>query len=292
MEIDFTYFRVSSEGITMPTKSLTGRGALGAPSAGTTSRPPASSAPAAAADPVAEALALDRRVAAINTLEDRLIEITRSIPGRVTFSTSLGIEDQAVLNAIAASGAKIDVFTLDTGRHFPETLDTLEASENRYGLNIRVMFPDAREVEELVARDGIYGFRLAVENRKSCCDVRKVRPLKRALEGAKGWVTGLRREQSVGRAHVPFASWDAENALYKLNPIADWSLEQLEGYVAANNVPVNPLHARGFPSIGCQPCTRAIKPGEDIRAGRWWWENEDGKECGLHNRPRQKEVAA
>ncbi len=276
----------------MPTKSLTGRGASGAAGAGTSLRSPVRSAPAAAVDPAAEALALDSRLATIDTLEGRLIEITRSIPGRVTFSTSLGIEDQAVLNAIAASGAKIDVFTLDTGRHFPETLETLEASENLYGLKIRVMFPDAREVEELVARDGIYGFRLAVENRKACCDVRKVRPLKRALEGAKGWVTGLRREQSVGRSHVPFAAWDAENALYKVNPIADWSLEQLEAYIAANNVPINPLHARGFPSIGCQPCTRAIKPGEDIRAGRWWWENEDGKECGLHNRPRQKEVAA
>jgi phosphoadenosine phosphosulfate reductase len=276
----------------MPTKSSTGRGASGAPSAGAALRTAARPAPATAADPVADALALDRRLAAIDSLEERLLEITRSVQGRVTFSTSLGIEDQAVLNAIAASGAKIDVFTLDTGRHFPETLDTLEASENRYGLNIRVMFPDAREVEELVARDGIYGFRLAVENRKACCDIRKVRPLKRALEGAKGWVTGLRREQSAGRAHVPFAAWDAENALYKLNPIADWSLEQLEAYVAANNVPINALHARGFPSIGCQPCTRAIKPGEDIRAGRWWWENEDGKECGLHNRPRQKEAAA
>lgn len=276
----------------MPTKSSTGRGASGAPSAGATLRTGARPAPAPAVDPVADALALDRRLAAIDSLEERLLEITRSVQGRVTFSTSLGIEDQAVLNAIAASGAKIDVFTLDTGRHFPETLDTLEASENRYGLNIRVMFPDAREVEELVARDGIYGFRLAVENRKACCDIRKVRPLKRALEGANGWVTGLRREQSADRAHVPFAAWDAENALYKVNPIADWSLEQLEAYVGANNVPVNPLHARGFPSIGCQPCTRAIKPGEDIRAGRWWWENEDGKECGLHNRPRQKEAAA
>lgn len=275
----------------MPTKSSAGRGARAAPSAGTTLRPAPQSRPAPA-DPVAEALALDRRLEAIPKLEDRLIEITRSVPGRITFSTSLGIEDQAVLNAIAASGAKIDVFTLDTGRHFPETLDTLEASENRYGLNIRVMFPDAREVEELVARDGIYGFRLAVENRKACCDIRKVRPLKRALQGAAGWVTGLRREQSAGRAHVPFAAWDADDGLVKLNPIADWSLEQLEAYVAANNVPVNALHARGFPSIGCQPCTRAIKPGEDIRAGRWWWENEDGKECGLHNRPRQKEAAA
>jgi len=275
----------------MPTKTSAGRGVNAAPSAGATLRPAPLSRPAPA-DPVAEALALDRRLAAIDSLEDRLIEITHSVPGRVTFSTSLGIEDQAVLNAIAASGAKIDVFTLDTGRHFPETLDTLEASENRYGLNIRVMFPDAREVEELVARDGIYGFRLAVENRKACCDIRKVRPLKRALQGAAGWVTGLRRDQSAGRAHVPFASWDAADGLVKLNPIADWSLEQLEAYVAANNVPVNPLHTRGFPSIGCQPCTRAIKPGEDIRAGRWWWENEDGKECGLHNRPRQKEAAA
>lgn len=243
-------------------------------------------------DPIAEAMALDRRLATIETLEDRLLEISRAIPGRVTFSTSLGIEDQAVLNAIALSGANIDIFTLDTGRHFPETLDTLEASEIRYGIKIHVMYPDADELEELVARDGIYGFRLAVENRKACCDIRKVRPLKRALSGASGWVSGLRREQSAGRAHVPFAAWDGEHALVKLNPLADWSLEQLEAYVAANDVPVNALHARGFPSIGCQPCTRAIKPGEDIRAGRWWWENEDGKECGLHNRPRQKEAAA
>lgn len=239
-----------------------------------------------------DAIALDQRLASLDTLEERLLEISRTIKGRVTFSTSLGIEDQAVLHAIAESRAPIDVFTLDTGRHFPETLETLEASENRYGLNIRVMFPDAADVEELVARDGIYGFRLAIENRKACCDVRKVRPLKRALAGATGWVTGLRREQSAGRAHVPFAAWDAADALVKLNPIADWSLDQLEAYVADNAIPINPLHARGFPSIGCQPCTRAIKPGEDIRAGRWWWENEDGKECGLHNRPRQKEAAA
>lgn len=247
--------------------------------------------PEAAADQAADALALDSRLSALDRLEDRLREISNSVPGRVTFSTSLGIEDQAVLHGIAKSGASIDVFTLDTGRHFPETLETLEASENVYDIKIRVMFPDAREVEDLVARDGIYGFRLAVENRKACCDVRKVQPLKRALAGASGWVTGLRREQSTGRAHVPFASWDAENGLVKLNPLADWSLERLEAYVADNAIPVNPLHARGFPSIGCQPCTRAIRPGEDIRAGRWWWENEDGKECGLHNRPRQKEAA-
>jgi phosphoadenosine phosphosulfate reductase len=238
------------------------------------------------------AVALDRRLAGISSIEERLRELSRALPGRITFSTSLGLEDQAVLNAIAAAGTPIDVFTLDTGRHFPETLETLEESERRYRLRIRVVAPDAAEVEALVARDGIYGFRLAVENRKACCDVRKVRPLKRALAGAAGWITGLRRDQSAERAAVPFAAWDAEHRLIKVNPIADWSLEQLEAYIAENNVPVNPLHAKGFPSIGCQPCTRAVRPGEDIRAGRWWWENEDGKECGLHNRPSHKDAAA
>jgi len=294
----FAYFQAFSEGITMPTKSPSrgaakaAAGARGAPRAMPGEAVAPGSAGGRETNPAALALALDHTLPAIDSLEGRLLEITRTLPGRTTFSTSLGIEDQAVLHAIAQSGAPIDVFTLDTGRHFPETLDTLEASENRYGIKIRVMFPDAREVEELVARDGVYGFRLAVENRKACCDIRKVRPLKRALAGAAGWVTGLRREQSSGRAHVPFAAWDASDALVKLNPLADWSLERLEAYIAANDVPINPLHARGFPSIGCQPCTRAIRPGEDIRAGRWWWENEDGKECGLHNRPRQKEAAA
>jgi phosphoadenosine phosphosulfate reductase len=134
-----------------------------------------------------------------------------------------------------------------------------------------------------VARDGIFGFRNSVDNRKACCDIRKVRPLNRALEGANGWITGLRREQSAGRAEVPFAAWDAEHALIKINPIADWTLEQLEAFVADNAIPINELHSKGFPSIGCQPCTRAIRPGEDVRAGRWWWEaKENGQECGLH----------
>jgi phosphoadenosine phosphosulfate reductase len=241
-----------------------------------------------------EALAqhLDATLAGIDSLETRLAAIADAIPGRIAFSTSLGLEDQAVLHAIAATGRSFDVFTLDTGRHFPETLETLEASELRYGLKIRVMFPDAADVELLVARDGIMGFRQSVEARKACCEVRKVRPLNKALAGAAGWLTGLRRDQSAERAHVPFAVWDGEHQLVKLNPIADWSLETLEAYIEKNSIPVNPLHARGFPSIGCQPCTRAIRPGEDIRAGRWWWENEDGKECGLHNRPKPKEAHA
>lgn len=269
----------------MPSKSPAGRGATTAVGAGTELR-------TQGANPEAAALALDARLAAIEPLEERILAISSALPGRIAFSTSLGIEDQAVFDAIARSKAPVDVFTLDTGRHFPETLETLQESELRYGLRIRVVVPDAREVEELVARDGIFGFRLAVENRKACCDVRKVRPLRRALEGAAGWITGLRREQSAERATVPFAAWDGEHQLVKVNPIADWSLERLEAYIAEHKVPVNPLHAKGFPSIGCQPCTRAIRPGEDIRAGRWWWENEDGKECGLHNRPRHKEAAA
>jgi phosphoadenosine phosphosulfate reductase len=230
----------------------------------------------------ATAKALDNSLAGLNSLEDRIRAIAAAVPGRIAFSSSLGIEDQAVTHAIAETKSPIEIFTLDTGRHFPETYDTLFETEGRYGIKIRVMYPDAKEAENLVESDGIYGFRYAVESRKACCDIRKVRPLNRALAGASGWVTGLRREQSQGRADVPFAAYDGAQNLIKLNPIADWSLERLEAYIAANKIPVNALHAQGFPSIGCQPCTRAIKPGEDIRAGRWWWENENGKECGLH----------
>ncbi|MDX2288501.1 MAG: phosphoadenylyl-sulfate reductase [Hyphomicrobiaceae bacterium] len=231
------------------------------------------------------------RIAAAGSLEDRILEIA-AIPGRVAFSSSLGLEDQALTHAIAATRADIDVFTLDTGRHFPETLETLAASEARYGLKIRVVCPDREAVEDLVARDGVFGFRTSIDARKACCEVRKVVPLRRALEGASAWITGLRRDQSDGRAEAAFAEWDAGLGILKLNPLADWGLDQLEAYIAGNDVPVSALHAQGYPSIGCQPCTRAIRPGEHIRAGRWWWENEDGKECGLHNRPRAQGEAA
>jgi phosphoadenosine phosphosulfate reductase len=227
-------------------------------------------------------VALDRALAGDATLQARLERIAASVRGRVTFSTSLGAEDQALFHAIATGAHAIDVFTLDTGRHFPETLDTIAASEDQYGLRIAVVSPEAADIEALVARDGINGFRRSVGNRKTCCDVRKVRPLARALAGARGWVTGLRREQSTGRGEVPFASIDAATGLIKLSPLADWSLADLDDYILKHSVVVNPLHARGFPSIGCAPCTRAVRPGEDIRAGRWWWENADGKECGLH----------
>jgi len=239
----------------------------------------------ALAPPHLHAEDLSREISARSKLDARIAYAARAIEGRIAFSTSLGIEDQAILHAIATAGAKIDVFTLDTGRHFPETLDTIERSERRYGLKIHVMAPDTRDLEGLVARDGINGFRLSIDARKACCDVRKVRPLHRALAGAAGWLAGLRRGQSGGRQSVSFAEFDAGLGLIKLNPLADWSLDQLQAYIADNDIPTNPLHAQGYPSIGCQPCTRAIGPGEDIRAGRWWWESEDGKECGLHKRP-------
>lgn len=247
---------------------------------------------AIAANPIGNLHSIGIALAGAEKLEQRLRLIAQAVPGRVAFSTSLGLEDQAVLHAIAASGAKIDVFTLDTGRHFPETLDTIEQNEQRYGLKIRVVAPEASNLETLVSRDGINGFRLSIDARKACCDVRKVGPLRRALAGAAGWITGLRRGQSADRQNVPFATHDAYFGLLKLNPLADWSLEQLEAYIADNDIPVNALHALGFPSIGCQPCTRAVKPGEDIRAGRWWWESVDGKECGLHNRPKFAGAAA
>jgi phosphoadenosine phosphosulfate reductase len=237
-----------------------------------------------------QALAL--AIAGAATIEDRIRVIGRAVKGRLAFSTSLGLEDQALLHAVAASGVDVDVFTLDTGRHFQETLDTLEASERRYGFRIRVVAPEAAEIAALVRRDGINGFRASVDARKACCEVRKVRPLQSALAGASGWITGLRRGQSSGRTDVPFAERDAATGLLKINPLADWTLEQLESYVAAHGVPVNALHARGFPSIGCAPCTRAVRPGEDIRAGRWWWEAEDGKECGLHSPRRTSEARA
>jgi phosphoadenosine phosphosulfate reductase len=239
-----------------------------------------------------EAESLDARLTRVKSLTDRIREMRRRIEGRIVFSTSLQLEDQAILHAIAESGAEIDVFTLDTGRLFPEVLETVELSEIRYGVRIRLVAPEAREVEELVARDGVYGFRHSIDNRKACCEIRKVRPLNRELEGAQGWISGLRREHSDARAEVPLAAWDEARGLIKVNPVADWSTHDLTAYVAANNVPVNPLHARGFVSIGCAPCTRAVQPGEHPRAGRWWWENEEKKECGLHLNPNRGGKAA
>ena len=218
-------------------------------------------------------------------LPDRLLAAVEHVGGPVVFTTSFGLEDQAIVHAIAASGAPIRVVTLDTGRLFPETYDLWAATEERYGLRVAAFAPRREALEALVDAQGINGFRLSVEARKACCGIRKVEPLGRALKGAAGWVTGLRAGQSPNRAATPFAEPDETYGLLKVNPLADWSRPDVERYVADHRIPYNPLHDRGFPSIGCAPCTRAVRVGEPERAGRWWWEEEAKKECGLHVRP-------
>jgi phosphoadenosine phosphosulfate reductase len=221
-------------------------------------------------------------------LPRRLALVRSRLPGRLVFTTSFGLEDQAITHAICTAdpGADIEIVTLDTGRLFPETYDLWAETEERYGRRIPAYAPDAAALEALISDQGVSGFRRSVQNRQTCCAVRKVAPLGRALAGASGWITGLRAEQSQGRAATPFAAFDPGYGLVKINPLADWSRQDLAQYVADNAIPYNPLHDRGFPSIGCAPCTRAVKIGEPDRAGRWWWENDAKKECGLHLRPR------
>ncbi|WP_194776381.1 phosphoadenylyl-sulfate reductase [Pararhodonellum marinum] len=202
-------------------------------------------------------------------------------PGKVVFSTSLGQEDQVITQLIADYHLPIHIFTLDTGRLFSETLDLLARTESRYKKRIQVYYPDREDIEDLVQKQGINGFYDSVENRKSCCYIRKVAPLKRALQGNSIWITGLRGEQSANRSSMKKLEWDEANQIIKYNPLLDWSFDEMLAYISAHNIPYNPLHDKGFISIGCAPCTRAILPGEDARAGRWWWEDSK-KECGLH----------
>lgn len=198
------------------------------------------------------------------------------------FSTSFGAEDMVVLDLIARHALPIEIFTLDTGRLPEETYALMQQVEERYGNVVATFFPDPRAIQDLVANNGINGFYASVDNRKACCAVRKLEPLARALAGKRAWVTGLRAQQSVTRAALAFRETDGERTLEKFNPLADWTEADVWAYVRGNNVPYNALHDKSYPSIGCAPCTRAITPGEDLRAGRWWWENPDSKECGLH----------
>ena len=202
--------------------------------------------------------------------------------GRAVFTTSLGLEDQVLTSIIAATRADLRIITLNTGRLFAETETLLSDTEAQYGLSIEVFRPWKDEVDGFVALYGMNGFYDSIEARHACCHARKLQPLGRALTDADIWVTGLRRGQSGNRANAPLAEWDADRSLLKINPLADQSLEALQARAKADDVPVNPLHAKGFPSIGCEPCTRAIKPGEPERAGRWWWEQDERRECGLH----------
>jgi phosphoadenosine phosphosulfate reductase len=212
---------------------------------------------------------------------DGLALLSDLFPGKVVFSTSLGQEDQVITQLIAENLLDVHIFSLDTGRLFPETLDLIARTESKYKKRIEVLYPERTSVEKLVADIGINGFYDSVENRKSCCFVRKVEPLKRALAGNSVWVTGLRAEQSPNRADMKKIEWDEANQIIKFNPLLDWTYDQMIAYINEHRIPYNPLHDKGFISIGCAPCTRAISEGEDPRAGRWWWE-ESKKECGLH----------
>lgn len=229
---------------------------------------------------VEAATSLDSQLAALD-LADRL-KLVASLGGRAVFTTSLGIEDQVITAAIGQHCPEIDVATLQTGMLFQETVDLIETSESRYGIEIKQFRPEQADVEAYVSQYGKYGFYESVEARHACCGVRKLKPLARALEGASFWITGLRRGQSGNRAATPFAEYDAERNLIKINPLADWDIDRIWAHVKAEEIPYNPMHDRGYPSIGCEPCTRAIKPGEPERAGRWWWENDEKRECGLH----------
>lgn len=213
--------------------------------------------------------------------QEGLALIADLFPGKVVFSTSLGQEDQVITQLIAQNQIPVKIFSLDTGRLFPETLELLARTESKYNTRIQVYYPERESVENLVAEQGINGFYNSVENRKSCCYVRKVEPLKRALAGNEVWVTGLRAEQSANRSGMKRIEWDEGNQIFKYNPLLDWSYDQMIAYIEEKGIPYNPLHDKGFISIGCAPCTRAILPGEDARAGRWWWEDSK-KECGLH----------
>jgi phosphoadenosine phosphosulfate reductase len=205
----------------------------------------------------------------------------RMPPGAVKFSSAFGEEDQVITHLIATNNLPITIFTLDTGRLFQETYELMDRTRARYRISVETYFPDAGDVEQLVRTKGFNSFYESVENRKECCYIRKVKPLRRALQGATVWVTGLRSGQSANRQKFQVVEWDTDLRLVKYNPILNWTYEEMRAFIAANKIPVNTLHAKGFASIGCAPCTRAIQPGEDIRAGRWWWEQTQ-KECGLH----------
>ncbi len=231
------------------------------------------------------AQALARDFANLNLFE-RLAAARREIPGRIVFTTSFGIEDQAIAHAVFTQDLDIDVVTFDTGRLFAETHDVWAQTERRYRRTIRALLPERGALEDWIACNGIDGFRRSIELRQACCELRKVEPLGRALAQASGWITGLRANQSTGRSATPAASVDPGRGLVKVNPLFDWTRASVAEFVHTHDIPYNALHDRGFLSIGCAPCTRAVAPGEPERAGRWWWEQDAKKECGLHGRHR------
>lgn len=208
--------------------------------------------------------------------------VDQKFKNETVFSTSFGIEDQVITHMLAEAGSSASIFTLETGRLFPETYYVWNRTLEKYKLPIKAYYPNTQAVESLVSLKGPSSFYESVENRKECCFIRKIEPLQRAIQGYKVWITGIRAEQSANREDMDIVEWDEANQIIKIHPIFHWTLADVESFLKANFIPYNPLHDKGFPSIGCQPCTRAVQKGEDFRAGRWWWEDKSKKECGLH----------
>lgn len=208
----------------------------------------------------------------------------KEFKGSIALSTSMGAEDQVLTDMVVSIDKSARIFTLDTGRLFPETYNLIDHTKNHYDIDIEVFFPRRKMLEKMVKEKGMNLFYKSVENRKQCCAARKIEPLMRAFENLDVWICGLRKDQSVSRFFSNMVEWDDANGLIKINPLINWTEDDVWDYIKAKNVPYNPLHERGYASIGCQPCTRAIKPGEDFKAGRWWWEEQEQKECGLHKR--------
>ena len=224
---------------------------------------------------------LIHRTSGLNEIET-LRFLAELYAGQVVFSSSFSFEDQVITHQILSNRIPIGIFTLDTGRLFSETYSVWNSSNEKYQTKIKAYYPNEQMIQAFVDANGPNSFYESIENRKECCRIRKVEPLQRALQGQKIWVTGLRAEHSAARHDLPSLEWDEINGIIKYHPILHWSFEEVKEYIREYNVPYNPLHDRGFVSIGCAPCTRAVKPGEDFRAGRWWWEDADKKECGLH----------
>ena len=226
-------------------------------------------------------LSLQDRIAQLS-IQDALNLLEESFPGGLTFSTSFSMEDQVITDHIHTSGVKSAIFTLDTGRLFPETYSTWSRTLERYPVTIDAYYPNTEKIQEFVRHYGPNSFYESVDRRKECCHIRKVEPLKRALAGKAVWITGLRAEHSPNRNDMQLLEWDEVNQVIKYNPLLHWSTDDVWAYINKENVPYNSLHDKGFISIGCAPCTRAVRAGEDFRAGRWWWEDQSKKECGLH----------
>ena len=219
----------------------------------------------------------------LKTPQDVLKWALDNLQSRIAFASSFGAEDVVVIDMMMQINPKARIFTLDTGRLNQETYDVMDEIRDKYQVNIEVMFPDQNEVEQMVRVNGMNLFYQSIGNRKLCCGIRKVHPLKRMLSTLDGWITGVRADQTEVRSNANKIEIDSQhNNILKINPIIEWTWEQTWDYIKKNNVPYNKLHDKGFPSIGCEPCTRAIKPGEPLRAGRWWWESDSQKECGLH----------